>query len=98
MLLLQKTGLIGKPEATSVVVELLSGQRLEVGCRSDSTAGDVFDAVVHHQELHEHSLHGEIIGSSSKYRKFESAPMKVFCCIRFCCYNTFASTNPCHNT
>ena len=49
---------MSRVESAVVTVELLCGQRVEVACRSDSTAGDIFDSVVSHQNLVEHSLHG----------------------------------------
>lgn len=63
----ERHSLIAKPEPATVQVELLSGQRLEVGCRSDSTAGEVFDAVVSHEGLAEHALHGLAVPADGEF-------------------------------
>jgi hypothetical protein len=57
MLKLQKN-LLQRLEFSDVYVILLTGQRVEVNCRTDATAGDVFDLVVSHINLSENLLFG----------------------------------------
>ncbi|TMS39923.1 hypothetical protein L596_006374 [Steinernema carpocapsae] len=45
-------------EQSSVLVQLLNGQKVEVRCRTDVHAGEIFDLVVTHTNLNEHALFG----------------------------------------
>lgn len=45
-------------EQTEVWVELLNGQRVEVACRTDVAARDVFSLVVQHMNINEHIFFG----------------------------------------
>ncbi|TMS39156.1 hypothetical protein L596_005726 [Steinernema carpocapsae] len=43
---------------SSVLVQLLNGQKVKVRCRTDVHAGAIFDLVVTHTNLNEHALFG----------------------------------------
>ncbi|KHJ97759.1 PDZ/DHR/GLGF domain protein [Oesophagostomum dentatum] len=45
-------------EQADVQVELLNGQRVEVSCRSDAVARDIFSLVVQHMNINEHVFFG----------------------------------------
>ncbi|KAJ1364361.1 hypothetical protein KIN20_024446 [Parelaphostrongylus tenuis] len=45
-------------EQADVQVELLNGQRIEVSCRTDSVARDIFSLVVQHMNINEHVFFG----------------------------------------
>ncbi|EYC10536.1 hypothetical protein Y032_0055g2609 [Ancylostoma ceylanicum] len=45
-------------EEADVQVELLNGQRVEVSCRSDAIARDIFSLVVQHMNINEHVFFG----------------------------------------
>lgn len=45
-------------EQSEVWVELLSGQKIEVSCRTDARVHDVFSLVVAHMNLNEHVFFG----------------------------------------
>lgn len=45
-------------EQAEVQVELLNGQRIEVSCRTDSVARDIFSLVVQHMNINEHVFFG----------------------------------------
>ncbi|ETN80564.1 FERM central domain protein [Necator americanus] len=45
-------------EQADVQVELLNGQRVEVSCRSDAIARDIFSLVVQHMNINEHVFFG----------------------------------------
>ncbi|PAV92162.1 hypothetical protein WR25_05329 isoform B [Diploscapter pachys] len=49
---------IHKVEDTEVIVELLNGQKIEIGCRSDAIVSDIYFLVVHHMNLNEHIFFG----------------------------------------
>uniref|UniRef100_A0A8L8Q0F1 FERM domain-containing protein n=1 Tax=Heligmosomoides polygyrus TaxID=6339 RepID=A0A8L8Q0F1_HELPZ len=45
-------------EQADVQVELLNGQRIEVSCRTDAVARDIFSLVVQHMNINEHVFFG----------------------------------------
>ncbi|KAK5968576.1 FERM domain-containing protein [Trichostrongylus colubriformis] len=47
-----------RAEQADVQVELLNGQRIEVSCRTDAVARDIFSLVVQHMNINEHVFFG----------------------------------------
>lgn len=47
-----------RTDSSGVQVVLLSGQRVEVTCRTDAIASEIFDLVVAHMNLNEHYFFG----------------------------------------
>uniref|UniRef100_A0A158P7Q5 FERM domain-containing protein n=1 Tax=Angiostrongylus cantonensis TaxID=6313 RepID=A0A158P7Q5_ANGCA len=54
-------------EEADVQVELLNGQRIEVSCRTDSVARDIFSLVVQHMNINEHVFFGLSIMKDREY-------------------------------
>ncbi|VDM51999.1 unnamed protein product [Angiostrongylus costaricensis] len=54
-------------EEADVQVELLNGQRIEVSCRTDSVARDIFSLVVQHMNINEHVFFGLSIMKDTEY-------------------------------
>ncbi|CAD6200190.1 unnamed protein product, partial [Caenorhabditis auriculariae] len=55
---LTRTSIRLRAPNTEVVVELLNGQKVEIACRSDVVARDIFFLVVQHMNLNEHVFFG----------------------------------------
>nr|CDJ86245.1 FERM and FERM central and PDZ domain containing protein [Haemonchus contortus] len=49
---------LSRVEQADVQVELLNGQRIEVSCRTDTIARDIFSLVVQHMNINEHVFFG----------------------------------------
>uniref|UniRef100_A0A914XM52 Uncharacterized protein n=1 Tax=Plectus sambesii TaxID=2011161 RepID=A0A914XM52_9BILA len=55
---LQRNNPLVRTDSSGVQVVLLSGQRVEVTCRTDAIASEIFDLVVAHTNLNEHYFFG----------------------------------------
>ncbi|KAK0399028.1 hypothetical protein QR680_002873 [Steinernema hermaphroditum] len=65
-----------RTEQSSVLVQLLNGQKVEVRCKTDIHAGEIFDLVVAHANLNEHALFGLSICNDGEHI-FLDAPQRL---------------------